>query len=385
MEDKNVIFVAGNGFDLAKNYDTRYMDFINYVKLRKNVQINKTIIDSHINSFINRYSKNISEIEKVETQEIKDILKNNCFIEYFLNSDFDIYIWSDFEEEMRKIINSISLVFNKKENNTKIRNQITEKKSYVCDLQPYDINVLITFKLITKGTPIISNGMLYHAIEKEYYDYIYKIKWKKIIRHLREELEGLKKALCFYLKEIVPIIKDCYEDDNVEYILSKIVPNHILSFNYTNYCEEYFEIDSLHLHGSLKQNDIVLGFGDEKDLDIEYAIFNKYFQRIQNKNEILSKKSDVFNVLEMQYTGENGNKLSSYKGNQIIFFGMSFDLTDEDYVREIYNSKNNEKIIVYYYDDIDFSNKVANLIKIFTKEIINEDIRTKKLVFESLK
>ena len=66
MKQINNILVIGNGFDLACNYDTRYIDFVNSIKMIRNEE-NKIINNNnnnHIENFIIRYKKNKKNYRK---------------------------------------------------------------------------------------------------------------------------------------------------------------------------------------------------------------------------------------------------------------------------------------------------------------------------------
>ena len=65
----------------------------------------------------------------------------------------------------------------------------------------------------------------------------------------------------------------------------------LLTFNYTNtYSNIYKNVHTIHyVHGSLEDNNIVLGARGEDFENLDYVYFQKYFQRIQKKTGALYK------------------------------------------------------------------------------------------------
>lgn len=86
----NRILVLGNGFDIANNFDTRYSDYIKFIKEKK----------------YDKYSKN-SQYKKF----IRATCKNH-FINHFCSVEMEL--WVDVETEIHRIINSIEKLFSEK-------------------------------------------------------------------------------------------------------------------------------------------------------------------------------------------------------------------------------------------------------------------------------
>lgn len=232
-------------------------------------------------------------------------------------------------------------------------------------LSTFDEIVLREFGLIVEY-----GDMLF--INNKYFDVNSGIiKWNILNKFLSNQLTELKESLIIYLKEFVPIL---HVDNKpikrrIEKKLKDIQPNHIITFNYTDYYKLYYDCKSInHVHGDLINRKIVLGYEDDFPNNIEYIYFKKYFQRIQNKLKPLNKSDEMFNVKDeffSSYTDEN-----SYLDNIIYFYGLSFDITDIDYIKEIFDAPNIKKIYIYYYDENDYDRKIINLIKIFGKDRI---------------
>lgn len=385
MSSINNILVIGNGFDLACNYDTRYIDFINFIKLVNNKENEIIISNEHIESFIKRYKRASSKIESNPNYvKLKEIIKDNTFITHFTALNYDLNIWSDVEEEIHKIIIAINNIFN---DDNLDGNYI--KKAYASKVLCLDYDdeyvkkVMNEFKLI-ESRYISFNSSNLHPLNAKYYDYVYKIKWKPLCDYLNTQLENFKQALIIYLREFAPIIKSMYFDTATDRQLrDNIKPDQIITFNYTDYYDKYYDCNAIHIHGSLKERNIVLGFEDDKNISLKYCRFFKYFQRIQYKLQIIKRSDKMFNIA-LEHNGQNGiYAIGAKKSNVIHFYGVSFDITDEDYIRELYG-RENDKVVVYYYDDDDYNTKILNLIKIFSKEMITNDIHNNKLVMQPI-
>lgn len=384
MKQTNNILVIGNGFDLACNYDTRYIDFVNFIKMIRNEEDKILVNNNHIKDFITRYKKNKKDIENItEFRELQKIANDNAFIKHFIKLNYDINIWSDVEEEMHRIIRAINDVFNDENlDQSLIRNAHASRVLCLDYDNEYVKTVMNEFELI-ESEYIHFNDARLKPLNTNYYDYVYKIKWKNLCDYLNKQLDSFKEALIIYLEKFVPVIKDLYFDEKIENQLEKINPSQIITFNYTDYYNEYYDCDVIHIHGSLKERKIVLGFEDDAEISLKYCRFFKYFQRIQYKLQIIKKTDSIFNKPLEQNEVNGVYILGGHKTNIIYFYGVSFDITDDDYIKELYGS-DKDKVIVYYYDDEDYNTKIINLIKIFDKDKITNDIHSGKLTLTQI-
>lgn len=345
----NKILVIGNGFDLANEYKTRYRDFIEFIKKKKYKKY-KTI--KSYNNFVNLVNK-------------------NCFIQHF--HDLDYMLWSDVETEMHKVLSAINYVYNSKEIN--YESVILPDSTDVMRINtrnPYIVNVLLEFNMAkeTQGHYIMSN---------EYFDFINGIKWKVVDNYMEEELYGFKQALIIYLKEFVPLLHKKKVGKKTIRQLASIKPDSIITFNYTDFYTDLYECKNVnHVHGNLIEENIVLGYEDNCPDNFDFVKFKKYFQRIQNRLKPLDKNDPAFNV-----EGFASGFLSDsniYEDNIVYFYGLSFDVTDKDYIEVLFDLNNTVKKVIYFYDEKDYENKIINLMRIFGKEIIQE-INNKTIEF----
>ena len=110
------ILIIGNGFDLAHNLQTTYIDFLKFIdafnrckkESVKTAWENATVEDKkYILDLANLYDKQKSVFE-----EIEKLISNNVWIEYFwkLYSErktLEKVGWIDFESEISRIIQTL--------------------------------------------------------------------------------------------------------------------------------------------------------------------------------------------------------------------------------------------------------------------------------------
>ena len=125
------ILIIGNGFDLAHKLPTSYDNFLDFCKKVKAVftfsetakfdaykrihiddwKIDESIKDRVVNAFKER--KNGQYIPEVSTSgklfnELKDLLDNNIWLNYFLSRRFSLKKdWIDFESEISKVVKAL--------------------------------------------------------------------------------------------------------------------------------------------------------------------------------------------------------------------------------------------------------------------------------------
>lgn len=262
---------------------------------------------------------------------------------------------------MYNVVQAIEEVFN--DNSKHFVVDQFDRFTEIVDIDGYQKQVLTEFNLIANSNPIGKQ-----IVNKNYYSNHYRIDWNKLNRELDIQLNGLKKLLIVYLKEFMPYL------GGGEYIynqLDRIRPNHIITFNYTDYYESYgYDYDDVyHVHGDLKNENIVLGYEDDNPKDLRYVKFKKYFQIIQNKISPLNK--DIFSTI-------NGKSIINC--NCIVHaYGLSLDRTDREHIEVIYNYA--RKFIIYYLDQKDYEQKVINLIDILSKEETTKAINSKRIEF----
>lgn len=215
------------------------------------------------------------------------------------------------------------------------------------------------------------------AITDQYYNDFVGVKKEELIADLRKELDGLREALVFYLINIEPINR---EDPN-KYVphdlIREINPKTVVSFNYTDtYQMLYGKSEILHIHGTLSDNNIVLGYDEDVDTvsDLDFVYFIKYFQRIRFMTDVL--RHEIINEKVI------GGGIVGLRDKDVYFFGHSLDITDREQLELLFGTKG--KIIVYYTDETDYETKVVNIIKLLGKEATVERIKEERILFKRI-
>lgn len=224
--DRNLLIV-GNGFDLAHNMQTSYIDFFNNCSKKDNLLFNYLKSRIHYNK--------LSNIR-----------------------------WIDIEAEISFIIHHIECMrFFFKEN--KYSQKINFMDKYPSN--EYFYNLFNPFK----------NGIYFS--EEEYIN---------SISNLEKNLDSLITMLENYLSTIEYHISSMKEDISVINNIKNSI-THILSFNYTDtFRLHYSKLNDENIdfiHGKLGKHDLVLGISETLDKDIasielSCIYFKKYFQRI---------------------------------------------------------------------------------------------------------
>lgn len=114
MDNEKVnILIIGNGFDLAHNLPTKYTDFLEFIIIISDILFNKKdVVD---------YSKlpKLKEIIECDRGNVRnnlyscyseweELIKDNFWIEYFMNSDTLLNEnWIDFESEIREVVKKV--------------------------------------------------------------------------------------------------------------------------------------------------------------------------------------------------------------------------------------------------------------------------------------
>lgn len=71
--------------------------------------------------------------------------------------------------------------------------------------------------------------------------------------------------------------------------IESIKPEYVINFNYTNTYECYGinRRDVCYIHGSVQDDNMVLGIRDIDEKDINSIYFKKFFQRIQKHTDVI--------------------------------------------------------------------------------------------------
>lgn len=197
---------------------------------------------------------------------------------------------------------------------------------------------------------------------------------KAIIKILRVEFDDLCNGLWLYLKDIEPHCREIKSEIKYQQI-QNIEADAVITFNYTNTYERYGikSENVIHLHGSLQENNIVLGFNDDNEKELQYVYFKKYMQCILKDSPILDNYQFLRGVT-------NGTTSTYDHGKPIMhFFGHSLDITDRDKLEYLFN--NASEIRIYYYDEDDHEEKIEKIIALLGKRQALTQMHEKTIEF----
>lgn len=382
------ILLIGNGFDLAHGLPTKYLQFLEFCKrvfpIYENTEgrgvelyqqdflydwnfsegIKKALIDAYESR--KKIVKNRSQIktEYPRLDEMYLTIKNNFWIEYFLQCPmYQKKNWIGFESEISKVIQSIDA--DMKDNNLKLDD----------------------------GASIVSNFYVEKFFHKQLpsavLDYGQKVQiitFKEIRDILHQDLNRLIRAFEIYLCEYVERIR-------IEKISKEIRDcgiDHVISFNYSHTYQELYgkskNIKYNYIHGethsenTIETNNMVLGIDeylhkDNKDKEIEFIAFKKYYQRIyketgsEYKNWVDEIKCSRY-ANEVSLREQFPRQIPYEKFNskhKLYIFGHSLDITDRDVLRDLILN-DNVYTKIYYLNKSVMGQQIANLVKVIGQD-----------------
>lgn len=399
------ILLVGNGFDLAhglltkyehflylmKNWDEFYDSYIKEIEKQKKelkkAQDNNDIqlldifaefgILAESENQIDKYLKDVLKLNHENIKKLGEIIKNNSWTRYFCQCEAEIDQWIDFEREIYPVIDMFDLIFREEyklgKNSTagKVyisRDRISSKMYGLCQLWSKYFNCDDT----------------YVWIKNEFSSYNYGILKKSVLKSLRKEFDEFIYAFEIYLQEFVNK-RELNEINQIK----QINADFIISFNYT-LTEQIYMNDKTklhHIHGNIREeksiagSNMVLGVNERNEQSIDFIYFVKYFQRIQKHVGTLYKKF----LKECDYN----RRIATKEDYEVHIYGHSLDETDEDILKLVIGKNdlsgsiylNPEKVVIYYYNDSDYEQKVINLIKLYGRPIVEEFIDDQKFEF----
>lgn len=337
MSNTNIL-VIGNGFDLYHELKTNYIDFV-------------------------RFSKELLETEK--GTKGRNWVISNSFVKCFIEVASENQNWIDCEREIEVIVTMFLKimhdrnVFDRKEHNFIYKNN-TSLESYEFDR----LKLMDRFceKSDTQKIQLRDNySKMYMGINK-----------KSLMEKLENDLNDLIKLFAYYLEEKVinqPVMKLSKQIKNINF-------DYVIDFNYTNTYEKYGikRDDVCYIHGSVQDNNMVLGIRDIDEKDIDSIHFKKFFQRIQKNTD----------AIQWNRFGKYLNLTDATREATTYFFGHSLSNTDGDLIRSIY--ENSCEIIIFHLNSRkDYEQKVINLIDTLGKESVIQGIYSKKIKFLPIK
>lgn len=376
MEEINVL-VIGNGFDIHHGMKTKYTDFLEFVKDYKN-------------------NKNIQPIVSIydEIGQVMDLIYSNNFINFFENYHEQVKGWIDFESLIKEIIESIDSV---------IKNMIANKGVYTriqgSNKYNYADECSDKFKTIIAESFDklfrFNSSMIF--LKEEYQNNIVVVDKDKITKILHKELDDLRDIMALYFKYYE--LGRRYEDDKDVFTYKQIVNmniDRVITFNYTNTYERYGinPINVTHIHGKAMEtcliqneenvevelNSIVLGYQDDKEEELDFVYFKKYFQCLCFNTDLVTDKC-FSRRSRVGFEQEDFAEKFLLEGAAVIvhIFGHSLDKTDKEKLIPVFNKADIVKI--YCLDEKDFEAKVIKVLDLLGKKIAVEKIYGKQIKF----
>ena len=275
------ILVIGNGFDLAHRLQTTYKDFLRFTDefmIYKTAKENRQELgwsDDEDTRFYKYFISLFNESQRSKdarkiVEELDMLIRENVWLEHFKNTQIENG-WIDFESEISKVIQTLEEV-------RKIADDALKQGRSKIELDRRQKGIL---RYVGAGVQRIEDAI---SIPKE--------------RGLKD-LDRLIRCLEIYLSDYVNnySVENTLPDiKNLPYL------DKVLSFNYTNTYERlynnhsFLEFDYIHgkadINNTVVTNNMVLGIdeylkGDEKNENIEFIEFKKFYQRIHKETGCL--------------------------------------------------------------------------------------------------
>ncbi len=397
------ILVLGNGFDLAHGLPTSYINFLEfcekvipiyngidklYISYKSNFlsdwKINNEIKDFLEDAYKSRKKENnIIYTKYPELDELYLLIENNIWFYYFKKCNkHGKENWIDFENEISKVIKSITQVM----------------EEFEISLYSEELNYM--------------DGNSYPGIDSVYYnilnimkkykkmDMSYKLSYLEIKNYLLNDLNCLTRALEIYLTKVICKIKTGKVSSDIEFITE--LSTKVLNFNYTdtyfrkysNYNDET-NIDYIHgkadINNTIETNNMVLGIDEylskkKRNSDTDFIAFKKYYQRIFKGtgckykdwldiiHEDYKKRQIKLEKRVMETSGffskkqiKKQVKREYLNEHNLYIFGHSLDVTDKDILRDLILN-NILHTTIFYHSKEELGKKIANLVKIIGQD-----------------
>lgn len=322
------LLIIGNGFDIAHNLKTTYIDFLN------------------------TYSKS--------TNNHKYDIKNNCIYLYLKEQKNQNGYWTDVEQSITNIVKFLEKIKITFKDNTSY--EAKDFKNLLGESYLNFIHILCPLKY--------DKHNLIYTFTNNYFN--------ESVRKLEYDLDSFINALEDYLLKIenTPINKPIYLND-ISNIKDSIT--HILSFNYTDtfrklYINDISDKNIDFIHGRLGKHNLVLGISEtlnneQENLELSCIYFKKYFQRI-------------FKKTGAKYADWLSNK-SGYEFSTVYIYGHSLDITDKEILSRIINDVNHvKKIVIFYHNETHYRQEISNLVKILDKNTFLKYVAEHRIEFK---
>ncbi len=373
------ILITGNGYDLSKGLPTAYSDFINILKHIQNTDkyqfddiysvVGKTTKDL----LFENYKEFEFDIQKIE--ELKSKFNDNFWYNFFVE-EYDIETWIDFENRIKYLLKVLNRGVKKIEENLLKKHNISKIniKAFSSDsILEKDFEAIEILKNLNVIDGNYVEFLLLETYTKKRKQYYNQINILALRKKLINELDVFKEIFSDYFRIFVfPLYENI--NNKINSLSFKNIDYHF-TFNYTPTFEKIEKIVNRtnFIHGNISNDNqnIVLGINnisnDENDMK-DFIPFTKLFQKIDNAtySKFISEIS-------------KGN----HKKNQIFIYGHSLDVSDKNYINEIFDLalKENSEIIIIYHNEKSKQQLLENMIHIRGNDDIEKLNRSGSLSF----
>lgn len=389
------IYLLGNGFDLHHKFPTRYIDFLHTIQfLSENSEHEFSMVGDvfgneslkNKNGFIKEcYDKHGSVYSStpIQSEELESIISranNNMWFKYLCNCVSKDIRWIDFEKEIIRVLQAFNSFFNDDGDFSLYDDRVTfDFSHFPSDAE--DRHIISQFNFfIEKSEMWQARSVKMMCVKNEYITEkvvgsdSYHLMEDDIVSELYVSLRELADILRDYLKLFVDNpAKEMARLGIKPYFASMSMQSQVYSFNYTNTLEILYGNNSIdHIHGNT-DNNIVLGVNpDENDeygnVDTTFLQFKKYFQRV-------FFRTDISFLTQMRFY-ERTPKIND---RDLYVIGHSLDSTDEDVIRQIFESA--KTITILYHNETSIKDQIKNLVEIYGKEGLDVLREVKDLQF----
>lgn len=364
----DTILILGNGFDVAMNRATKYIDFIEFANNLfpvTDLQLKKFLYENYID--IKKY-------------------KDNLYLK-FINDNRSILgeNWSNLERMISQLAEAIDFY------------RLNPDSIYLSDKN--DLRVVYTDKFREE---IVSqeNFASKMFVAEIFYEKFTILGWDTLERRI-----AISKLNEFFINhlELLTNLLEIYLSyrDYIDFEINKIAPvgtaldaitdiseSYVISFNYTHTPNKLYNISlekTHYIHGEIdlsrhksEINTMVFGIED-KEIDVNSSLipYQKYYQRI-----VKETGSEYLDFLKPRPAE---NLYGGLKKENIIVFGHSVDPLDKEIFEKCFEiadlKRYNYRFIFTYYNESAKRSIVKNLAIILGKDKLVELTGSKNVVF----
>lgn len=352
------ILIIGNGFDLAHDLPTKYENFLDFT----NTYLRIPCFDSKYTASFSDYFKKIKQENPFVYEEIGSLIKDNVWLKHF-NSVYEERRkegkigWIDFESEISVAIQALDGAISTIDEYLRKGKDQGRMEAYQFESLKYLIG-----RERDRFSNVYFNMRSISCYREQFLD----------------DLNKLTRCLEIYLSDY---INNLPASKRLPDILGLKVDK-VLSFNYTNTYERLYgkdnpDIEYDYIHGKadiahdINSCNLVLGIDEylpegERDENIEFIQFKKFYQRIYKKTGC--KYLDWINGYSTRLNDTRRNKFNQVVEDfNIYIFGHSLDITDKDILSKLILAKYARTISFHFNQDA-LGNQIANLVKVIGQD-----------------